>query len=132
LENEMMALLDYGGISTNDAESAIKRASKGGMVAAKQLRGLVATLAGVLGFCGCRVLCARKTLKGGMVTTLPCGLGLGLYTPEGGMVAAKQLRGRGQPWQVGRGFRGFWCNYNPKGSKAAGGTGDNTCRWVGV
>jgi hypothetical protein len=46
LENEMMALLDYGGISTNDAESAIKRASKGGMVAAKQLRGLVATLAG--------------------------------------------------------------------------------------
>ncbi|WIA23370.1 hypothetical protein OEZ85_000133 [Tetradesmus obliquus] len=46
LENEMMALLDYGGISTNDAESAIKRASKGGMVGAKQLRGLVATLAG--------------------------------------------------------------------------------------
>ncbi|KAF6255024.1 hypothetical protein COO60DRAFT_258769 [Scenedesmus sp. NREL 46B-D3] len=46
LENEMMALLDYGGISTNDAESAIKRASKGGMVGARQLRGLVATLAG--------------------------------------------------------------------------------------
>jgi hypothetical protein len=29
-----------------DAESAIKRAFKGGMVGAKQLRGLVATLAG--------------------------------------------------------------------------------------
>eukprot|EP00879_Flechtneria_rotunda_P017603 GHRR01018453.1.p1 GENE.GHRR01018453.1~~GHRR01018453.1.p1 ORF type:complete len:365 (+),score=118.66 GHRR01018453.1:674-1768(+) len=46
MENDYMSLLDYGGISTFDAESAIKRASKGGMVAAKQLRGLVALLQG--------------------------------------------------------------------------------------
>jgi hypothetical protein len=46
MENEYMSLLDYGGINSSDAESAIKRASKGGVVAAKQLRGLVALLQG--------------------------------------------------------------------------------------
>ena len=48
LENEMMVLLDYGGANTADAEAAIRRAAKGGMVGGQQLRGLVAMLAGAL------------------------------------------------------------------------------------
>lgn len=47
LENTYMSLLDFGGINSTDAEGAIKRAGKGGMVAAKQLRGLVTLLEGV-------------------------------------------------------------------------------------
>lgn len=46
LENTYTTLLDFGGINTSDAEAAIKRASKGGMVSAKQLRGLVTLLDG--------------------------------------------------------------------------------------
>lgn len=46
LENTFTNLLDFGGINSNDAEGAIKRADKGGMVSAKQLRGLVTLLEG--------------------------------------------------------------------------------------
>lgn len=46
LENTFTTLLDFGGINSGDAEGAIKRAAKGGMVAAKQLRGLVTLLEG--------------------------------------------------------------------------------------
>eukprot|EP00878_Enallax_costatus_P028995 GHUV01031369.1.p1 GENE.GHUV01031369.1~~GHUV01031369.1.p1 ORF type:complete len:191 (+),score=15.69 GHUV01031369.1:257-829(+) len=48
MENDYMSLLDYGGINTSDAEGAIKRAAKGGMVSGKQLRGLVAMLQGAV------------------------------------------------------------------------------------
>jgi hypothetical protein len=46
LENTYTTLLDFGGINSGDAEGAIKRADKGGMVSAKQLRGLVTLLEG--------------------------------------------------------------------------------------
>jgi hypothetical protein len=49
LENTYTTLLDFGGINSGDAEGAIKRADKGGMVSAKQLRGLVTLLEGVCG-----------------------------------------------------------------------------------
>jgi hypothetical protein len=49
LENTYTTLLDFGGINSGDAEGAIKRADKGGMVSAKQLRGLVTLLEGVWG-----------------------------------------------------------------------------------
>jgi hypothetical protein len=46
LENTFTTLLDFGGINSGDAEGAIRRADKGGMVSAKQLRGLVTLLEG--------------------------------------------------------------------------------------
>lgn len=52
LENTYTTLLDFGGINSGDAEGAIKRADKGGMVSAKQLRGLVTLLEGARGGVG--------------------------------------------------------------------------------
>lgn len=48
LENTFTTLLDFGGIASSEAEGAISRAGKGGMVGAKQLRGLVTLLDGEL------------------------------------------------------------------------------------
>ncbi|GBF93591.1 DNA mismatch repair protein [Raphidocelis subcapitata] len=46
LELDYTSTLDFGGINTGDAEAAIRRADKGGMVSGTQLRGLVTLLNG--------------------------------------------------------------------------------------
>lgn len=46
LEYDYSSILDFGGINTGDAEAAIRRADKGGMVSGAQLRGLVTLLNG--------------------------------------------------------------------------------------
>jgi hypothetical protein len=46
LEFDFSSILDFGGINTGDAEAAVRRASKGGMVSGPQLRGLVTLLNG--------------------------------------------------------------------------------------
>jgi hypothetical protein len=46
LELDYSSTLDFGGINTGDAEGAIRRADKGGMVSGPQLRGLVTLING--------------------------------------------------------------------------------------
>lgn len=46
MEFDCANILDFGGINTGDAEAAIARADKGGMVSAEQFRGLVSMLQG--------------------------------------------------------------------------------------
>ncbi len=46
MEYEFSNILDFGGISSGDAEAAIRRADKGGMVSAEQFRALVSMLQG--------------------------------------------------------------------------------------
>jgi hypothetical protein len=69
LENTYTTMLDFGGINSGDAEAAISRASKGGMVSARELRGLVTLLEGVC-VCVCVCVCAgRERDKGAWACT---------------------------------------------------------------
>lgn len=90
LENTYTTLLDFGGINSGDAEGAIKRADKGGMVSAKQLRGLVTLLEGM---CCVRCYLLRRCVTGRMFKCIVKLLRAIKHADKGGMVSAKQLQG---------------------------------------
>ena len=46
LELECSSSLDFGGINSTEAEAALRRAAKGGMVSAPQFRGVVSLCTG--------------------------------------------------------------------------------------
>lgn len=59
LEFDYASILDFGGINTGDAEDAVRRADKGGMVTGPQLRGLVTLISGECCWEGCCVGACR-------------------------------------------------------------------------